>query len=450
MTPTLLRALLLIVTLVFSAGCVESSRQDATGKAAIRGINAIVAAPDVSFKIEERTLQTLAYGAVSETARYDDLSYQFNFDATIPGRSSTVRLASRALDVVRDTNYLFALTGTMAAPQIVLWEQAERDWDESETVFELNVAHLARSVGPVDVYVAADGVAPAAGNALATVGNGDLEGPFEFDNGDYVVTVTPAGDPQTILFVANERTFTPATTDTLMVLDPDPSLTAGLGVRLLTSTGTSIALADPRFPPRGRVVHAAAGIGNVDLAENDDFANLVAANLAFGEFTPDRTLSPGTNSYTFTDAGNQGAPIVEEDELISAGTYETLILVGPAADPEIVNLTSIRRPFSVSARLGLVNLVSGQEAVDVYILPAGTAVGEDTAPAAQLLFKGTSGVAAFEAQDYEITVTELADRDAVLAGPEPLTLNDGDVLSVLILETADPNVATLQTISYAP
>ena len=122
MKPNPTRALLLTLTLALAAGCVESSRQDATGKAAIRGVNAIVTAPDVSFKIEERTLQTLTYGAVSERQRYDDLSYQFNFDATIPGRSAPLRLASRSLDVVRDTDYLFALTGTVDNPAIVLWE----------------------------------------------------------------------------------------------------------------------------------------------------------------------------------------------------------------------------------------------------------------------------------------------------------------------------------------
>ena len=221
-------------------------------------------------------------------------------------------------------------------------------------------------------------------------------------------------------------------------------------MRLLTAAGNSIALTDPRFPPLGRVLHAAAGIGNVDLAENDDFVNLVAADLAFGELTPDRVLSSGANAYTFTDAGNQGAVIVDEQATITAGTYETLILAGPASDPSIVNLTNTRRGFSTSARLGFVNLVSGQDSVDIYMLPAGTPLDEDASPTSQLLFAGTSGTAAFEAQDYEIIVTELADRDAVLAGPEAVSIANGEVYQVYILETADPNVATIEPVRLVP
>jgi hypothetical protein len=47
-------ATLAIVTAVSS--CAESSRQQATGKGNVRGINGIVTAPDVSFLIEERNL----------------------------------------------------------------------------------------------------------------------------------------------------------------------------------------------------------------------------------------------------------------------------------------------------------------------------------------------------------------------------------------------------------
>ena len=443
--------LLAVLASIAASGCVESSREEATGKAAIRAVNAIVTAPDVAFRIEQRTLGNIGYGSSTQAQRYDDLSYTFNFDVTIPGETNARRLASRFLDVVRDTDYQFVLAGpSVDDAEIILWEQPERAWDGSETVFELNFANLNNSTGPVDFYVAADGVAPAAGSEAATVANGEREGPVEFPEGDYVVTITPAGDPQTILFQSPVRNYQPASTDTLMLLDADPSRTGALGVRLVTAAGDSIEYGDPRFPALGRVLHAAVGIGNVDLAADDDFANLGAADLAFGELSADTPLSSGTNSYTFTDAGNAGAVIAEADEAITLGFFETLVLVGPESDPDVVNYVGIRRGFSTSGRVGFVNLDSGRDTIDVYLLPAGTAVDGAVPSSAFLAFTQSTGFGAVEAREYELTVTESADQEAILAGPEPVTVANGDVVEIFVLETADPNVLSIEVVRNAP
>lgn len=441
--------LILLALVCLAAGCVESSREEATGKAALIGVNAIVDAPDVRFKIEERSLGTVAYGEASQVRRFDDLSYKFNFDASIPGEDGERRLASRVLDVTRDTAYLFALDGSVGNAEIVLWEHEERQWQDGDTVFELYFAHLNDTAGRVDVYFAEPGVAPAAGAAAATIARGERAGPAEFAAGDYVLTVTRADEPQTILFTSLTRSYVAATTDTILLLDPDPSRTADLSVRQVVAAGTSLQLGDPRIPPRGRVLHAAPGIGNVDVAENGDFANLVASDLAPGELSAEAPLTAGTNTYTFTDAGNQGAPIVESEQVIGTGFFETLILTGPASDPAVLNTVSQRRPFATSGRLGFVHAAAAFPLVDIYLLEAGTPIDDELPLSAFVPYGVGTGLVPVAAEDYEVTVT-VAGEKTVLAGPAAIDVANGDVIELFVVETPDPNAADLEIVRYAP
>ena len=102
MTLRLLRTALsvLAVTSLVSA-CGESQLPVATGKADVRGLNAIVGFPDVNFLIEERQVGTVSYKDAA-AATYDDLSYTFNFELPLPS-DPPARIASRTVDVIRDT-----------------------------------------------------------------------------------------------------------------------------------------------------------------------------------------------------------------------------------------------------------------------------------------------------------------------------------------------------------
>jgi len=437
---------LLLAGLLLSA-CAESDREDATGKATFRGVNAIVGAPDVTFLIEERSLGNATFASSTGAQRFDDLTFTFNFDVSIPGEASQRRLASRDLDATRDFDYIFVLDGTIANPEIRLWEQEEREWTGDEDVFELNVGHLVDGLGAVDVYVDPPGTAPSAGNALATVEPGERAGPFEVSAGNYVVTLTPAGDPQTLLFTSVEREFTAAVTLSLVAFDADPSRTDNPTVRLLSPVGDSLAFAASSGAPELRVLHAALGVDAVDLVEEGDFANPVASNLAFGDLTADTPVVGGSQTYTFTATGNQGATIAEDDATITIASHEYLVLVGPAAEPGIVNLSSARRPFVTSGRVTLFHVASAFEGVDVYLLPAGESVADNSPLVSGLPFQFTTGSQSIAAGDYELTVT-VAGEDTVIAGPEPLPVANGDVFEIFFEETADPNAGEFEIVSY--
>lgn len=423
-------------------GCSDTGREEATGKGNIRAINAVVGAPDVDFLIEERALGNVAYKSSMAVQQYDDLGYDFRFQVSLPGSSDPVVLDRQFLDVERDRDYVFVLDGTVDDPDMFLWDDALRQWDESETVFEMRFAHLSDTLGEIDVYFQAPDTDPVAGNQVATLANGERSDVMEFPEGEYRLTLTPAGDPQTILYRSADREIAAASTDVMIAFDPDPSLTGDVNVRHVSGAGASSELTDPRFRAQARFIHAAFGTGNVDVAEAGEFSPPLVADLAFGESTADVDLAGGETEYTFTAAGNMGATLLEETLTNTTGLHYTRILAGPPDDLAVINQTASRRPFATNPRLGIIHAASNFEELDVYLLPAGEPITDNNPGSSDVPFGTASSLSSLQSDNYELTLT-LPDEDTIVGGPVALDLAAGDVVQALFLDTADPNVAEI-------
>ena len=165
--------------LMLAACDTESTLPEATGKGTIRAINAMPTSPEFRLLIEERSLDTVAYRSASSPARYDDLEYTFNIEIPFAGESSVRRVASQFIDVQADKDYTLLVSGAVAAPTITLWENDERIFDEGSTVFQGYFAHAAASLGTVDYYFAAPGVAPVLGEQVATLSFGEIAAPVD-------------------------------------------------------------------------------------------------------------------------------------------------------------------------------------------------------------------------------------------------------------------------------
>ena len=287
-----------LLTVVALSGCSDTQRLEATGKSSVRGINALVDSPELTFLIEERGISGVAFKAVTEFTEYDDLSYNFNFDVVLSGDTVATRIASQFIDVVANSQYTVVLTGSYDNPIISFWEEPERIFDGTETIFEMDFTHLAASQGEVDVYLAPIGTTPMLGEAIGSLNFGERIPYQEFTDGTYEFIVTPKDLPGTILFQSNSLISTPGTRVTMAIFDPDPSLNANLAVNLLNTAGGSAALFDINSPARLRLLHAAFGTSNIDGYLNSDFTSAVFPNLAFGEVSPyadiDGSLMPLT------------------------------------------------------------------------------------------------------------------------------------------------------------
>jgi hypothetical protein len=437
-----------IATIVLSglfaiSGCEESQFPEATGKGSLRGINAIITAPDVRYMIEESTTSRVPLGFKDTTTfRFDNLSYAVNFDAQLAGDIELTRIATVSVDVVANTAYIFALTGAFASPTVLQLEYPERQWTGNETVFEGRALHLSTTAGELDVYFAARGTAPVLGNARASIGFGEISPPFEPTAGDYELILTAHDDPNDIRYRSRTITQSAATSVIYSVFDPDPSITGNLSVRVMATSGGGAELSDADSPPEIRVMHAAFGTGNTDLYIDDDFTAPFLSDLAFGEVSPYLAFTTDETPMTFTPTGDPGVLLLEDSLIVFPGTVDTVFLVGTPAEPDIIAIQDNPRPIETTGRIRLVNLADNSDLFDVYIHGAGDLLPDVIPSFVNLPFRSTTSYLNRNADSYEITITEAGEKVAI-APPLSLDLALGDVIDLAILDTADPNVFDL-------
>lgn len=443
-------SLLLAGLTAFALGActTESSLPTATGKGSIRAINAIKTSPDIGFLIEELPLASVIYKNSTVVSRYDDLDYTFNFEALLPGNITTTRVASQLLHVVANRDYVFLVSGALANPTITLWEGDERSFDGTETVFEARFGHASESLGPVDVYFAAPGIAPAIGMAVATLSFGGVVPAVDFAEGDYVMTVTPAGDPSTIHYVSETVPFLPQNAIIITIFDADANDTAPVSVRAITASGGNANLADVRFPPTARFIHASADLGATDIYDDATLVTLpIVANQLFGDATMDLDVAVGTSTISYTPTANAGVLLLESTLNATAGTRNEVIAVGQSGSFATSNIVPDRRSVETFVKFRLFHAAANHALIDVYVVDAGTVIDDALPRLTQLNFAIPSFIVALNAGSFDIYLTPFGDKTIILAGPVQIDPVLGDVIDAIALDiVVDPATAEIRII----
>jgi len=430
-----------MAAVILGACAGESNFPVATGEGSVRALNAIPASPEIGFLIEERVLGTAASKTVTGTSEWDNLEYTFNFQTLLAGAAAGERIASQFLKVEADKDYTFVISGALAAPDIAIWETDKREWVGSETVFEAHMANLAESLGNIDIYLADAAIPPALGGQIATLAFGEIAAPVDLEEGEYVMTITPAGDDSTILFTSNVVTIQALSVFMMTVFDGDENDLAPVAVRLFNlGSGGSGALVDTRFPPTMRFVHGGINFGNADIYIDDPLTVPVVTDHAFKDITTFIDVTPGVVPVTYTPPGNTGTTLIDVDETVFAGT-RTDFFVLTDADGNGINVSNLadRRSIQTRARLSFMNTVGSRPAIDIYVVPDGDLL-EDTFPIIPGYPLGFPPVQVpIFPGIYDIYVTDIGE-DIVLTGPITIDLDFGDVVETIIFENVDPTV----------
>ena len=438
--------LTLVVTLLIAACGSDSSLPEATGKGTIRAINANPTAPEVGFLIEETVLDGMLYKDMTTPRDWDDLEYTFNFEYRPPGiGAENERVASELLNVTANTEYTFLFWGDLNAPTITIWQKPIREFGGSDTVFELRIANAAASLGMVDVYVAADGVAPALGQQNATVAQGEISAATDFDSGEYVVTVTPAGDPATILFQSGPTILVERQSNILAILDGDANDPAPLVTRLYNQAGSTAALPDSRFAPTVRFFHGTMNLDTSDIYDDEAVTNQIFAGLAFGEATGDIDVGIGDIPFTLTAENNPGAILYERNYITIGGTRLSIHLFF-VADEIVSSAQSVnRRSIETEARLTWFHSADNHEFVDLYVVDRGELIDEALPRQIGLLRGLLAPPIVLGAGSYDIYVTTAGEK-TILDGPIAYDAALGDVHEAILLNRVDPALAEFRFI----
>ena len=446
MTARILMPLTLVsFLLLFLGACAESALPTATGKGEIRGINAISSSPPLSFKIEERTIGQVTFKGQTSNV-YDNLNYTFNFDLPGFGDDEERRLGSAQFDLTADTEHIVAITGTTNAASVAHWQQPRRIWDGSESVAGVAFAHVSGKTGPVDMYFDTSGVAPAPGQARASLSFGEFEPATDLPSGSYVITVTPQGDPNTIIHQSAQLNLAPATSYIVTVFDTDASQTSPLGLQLLAGASGSFPAPDTSSPISTRLINAAFDSGNVDMYIDQNFSAPLFGNVAFSSDTPRADMHGGSTTLTFTPTGNPGATLLQSDTSNSAATVHTYLFAGQAGNYLVNNLEDDPRSIDTFAKLRIMQGSSNVSPADIYIIKSGDDITNVFPNFFAISTGGSTDYRAFVADTYEIVVTENTSK-TILGRLSNVVAAKGSVIEVLVLDTADPNALQLRVVA---
>jgi hypothetical protein len=440
-----MRRFLLLVSSIFALaliGCGNgSSLPEPTGKGGIRAINAIPTSPAIEFLIEERPLGNVNYKTSSTSALYDDLDYIFNFAVLFPDNILRDRVASQPLTVVADMAYTFLISGDLASPQIDIWEKELRVWLATETVFSMQFGHAAESLGNVDVYFSAPGVAPALGEQRGTLSFTEALPPIELEAEPYVLTLTVAGDPSMVLFTSNSLSLASQTSFLLSVFDGDGNDTSPWSVRVFDATGSSSRIPDANFSPTIQFVQASMALETSDIYDEPTPSTPIVTDHAYTNVTTDIAVPAGLSTLTYTAAGNVSSVLFEDNVNAPGGVHERYTVMG--ADSQslfAVEYIPDRHAEETIAKFTFMNAASNHLIVDAYLVEGELDI-TDLIPRLFNVDFGTLPVPVrLDAGSYDLYVTTAGEK-TILAGPTPVDAALGDIIDVMVLDTVDPATA---------
>lgn len=444
-----------MLTIIISLcnGCFgpSSNMEEATGKGSISGFHAISDLGPVNFLIEEVVLASIDYKQDSGITQFDDLTFNFNFDILLPGEAEFTRLATRETSVVADMAYTFILTGSLANPEILLWEQLKRDWqavlddaaDNGTDVTILDVAfgHLATNVGDLDIYLSAPGLVPVLGNQIATVTFGGLQESIEIESGEYQLIVTSVGAPDNFLFASEPFALAGALSVAFVVMSADESGTSDYDVRVLGS-GTGAELVDINAISTMRVVHGANNTGALDVIVGDQFSTPFASGIAFGDRSAPAEIASGNLSLNITPAGNPGSFLAEEEISLLKDERYSLYLTGLPGQLVGFLLGDSARRLSTHALLRVYQGAARLDTLDFYLVPTGSDIALLSPSVPSLAYTGATGFQLVTPGIYDLVFT-LPGTKTIVAGPLRQDLNALGIYDGVTTDSAQTDIADL-------
>ena len=137
-----------------------------------------------------------------------------------------------------------------------------------------SIVHASPSTGTLDYYFANPGVAPAAGDAVATLSFGEVSDFTDFEPGEYVITLTTAGDPADIIYQSENVPFVAGNSFFTTLFDGDANDVSPLVVQALPTQGVEVPMRDPSYPPTMEFINASLDLGASDIYDDEALTSL--------------------------------------------------------------------------------------------------------------------------------------------------------------------------------
>ena len=384
----------------------------------------------LAFLREARGEAILEY-AGGAAARFDSGEYDFHLESRLAGTLQAVRELSFKRNLSPDFDYVFVAVAPGGVAQVL--EIQLQPFDAASSNARVTVIGAHPSVGPVDIYLQPTGTLLPGVLANGSVSFGNTASTFTVAPQTSHLYLTPAGDPNTILFESVDATFNAGTDTVLVIHATGGQVPSDIGVS--RTAGTALPVTELGLGSMLRVVQGIDDRLDRDFVLDGDTATPLFTSQPFGVISSYAPLTAATHTLTLTPAGAPATVERSIDFTPLAGRNYIGAFAGDTTNGiEASVFIENQRRIVRQASLSFLNIAGLYNSLYIYIRPPGT----DISTVLPTLEIAAPGIAprALAPGDYEVTVQDSV-TDAILAGPVPITVAAEGIYGILLSNNAD-------------
>ena len=350
------------------------------------------------------------------------------------------RIATKTVNLLNGHEYIAALVGQYGGVDVTLYDDTTHTFSTTsnngtgDTDAQVQFFNWSSKLGTFDVYIEPPGTNLSVTQVKATLAPGqEFNGMVE--RGDYVVTLTPVGDPANPFYLSQTLSVTERTHVGFAILDGTNESTSNVKVSRFRDQGGD--LLDRRVQTLMRMSQVAPAAGNVDVYAQEDYTAPLFANLALKQTSSYALIDPSALSaleLDVTPAGNVGVLLERQQLVLSTGSRSTLFLVN-AANGTLNGLLAVdtARRITPFAQLRLVNSLT--QNLDYYVIPHDNNVFTST-PTETISAASIGGSQLFAPGAYDVFLLR-SGTSTIVFGPQQVQLSGGGLYTLVGVPTAD-------------
>jgi hypothetical protein len=344
------------------------------------------------------------------------------------------------VNLIDGHEYVAAILGHYNALSVTLYDDTPHVFSTTsnngtgDTDVHVQFFNWSSTLGSFDVYIEPPGT-----NLSVTQGKATLAPGQEFNGmvqqGTYVISLTPVGDPSNPFYLSTTFDVTQRTHVGFAILDATNDSTSNVKVTRFRDQGGD--LFDRRAPTLLRLSHVAPNAGNIDVYQQESYTAPLFANLALKQTSAYAVMDPTTLNpleIDVTPAGNVGVLLDRQQHTVSSGIRSTVFLVnGSNGTVDQLLAVDVIRSIAPFAQLRLVNSVP--QSLDYYVIPHGNNVY--TSAVSQTLSSASiGGSGQFAPGNYDVVLMRQG-TTTIVFGPQEVTMAGGGLYTIVGVPTAD-------------
>ncbi len=425
------------ILLTACGGSDDSEDAPQTPQARLRVIHAAVDAPPVTFSLGEEVgeVSGIDYAKGSGLARLDADTYTGVFVSELPTGEADLTSAQE-LVFAEDVQYEVVLLGHYDSLETLVY-QVPVDFDSSQS--RIRIAHLGQALPSVEVHLSEANDPIGASVVVDALDYKETTSTTLVDAGTYRVRVTLPGSTD-VIYDSGELNLGAGSDLFMGIMENAWTVNAAdaqspLVLSIFSGSGQSV-IFDKDRAAYVRTFNISPDAGALDVFIDEDFANPIAQNLAFGQYTDSHsTIAKTEVDLLVSQTGNTTARVDQIVDFTGGGSY-TMFLTGMLADIVPSFLRDTPRSIASQAGYRVVNMLTDDAELDVYVVAVGASIAEETPIIDEFASPVYTNYYSSAAGDFELVVTETDSKTPFMARI-PLTFALGENYTISLHDGMD-------------